>query len=176
MTSILASAINSNSAHLRLWVLLLHFRHILLELRWSVRFCFHKVDLGVPRVVVSNHYNTLVAEHRLSLHWPNHIRVNSLKKSSLCLILQTQRLERLPEHPSHGPCLTSACRWALSMQLDTSDCIREPLDSWQGEMAEATRPHKEMQITNRRPNVGLDLGDIGNGARSNINCHRASRD
>jgi hypothetical protein len=72
-------------------------------------------------VVVSKHNTISAAAHILGLLWPDHIGVNQLKKSSLCLILQAQRLEWLPEHLTHDACLTSAGRWALRMQLDTSD-------------------------------------------------------
>jgi len=174
-TSILASSINSNSTHLPFWVLLFHFHNILLELCWSLIIAFHKVDLGVSRVVVGKHNNISLAAHRLSLHWPYHIKVNQLKKSSLCLILWTQRLERLPEHLVHDACVTSACRWALSMQLDTSDCIREPLDSWQGEVAESSRPTKNILIMNRGLNVGIGLGEWS-GPQCIIYCYRGFRD
>jgi len=184
MTSILASTINSNWAHLRLWVLLLHCRHILLELRWSLRFGFYKVDLCLPRVVVGKHNNISVAADGLNLHWPEHSRVNQLKKSSLCLILRTQWLERLSEHPAHDACLTGQCPWALSMQLDTYDCIRELFDSWQREVAEASMPQKDILLVSRRTNVGIGLGGLGKGARSGalsgaqwiIYCYRCFRD
>jgi len=52
------------------------------------------------------------------------------------------------------------------MQLDTFDCNWEPFDSWQGEVAEAGMPNKNILIINRRPNVGIGLGDLGNGVRS----------
>jgi hypothetical protein len=170
MTSILASPINSNLAHLRLWVLLLHFRHILLELRWRLRFGFHKVDFGVPRLVIGKHHNLSVSTHRLSRHWPNHIGVNQLKKSSLFLILRAQRLQRLPEHLAHDACLKNACRWALNMKFDTFDCIREPFDSCQREMAEASMPKKDILFINCGPDVGIGLGGSGNGARSLARC------
>jgi len=145
-------------------VLLLHFCHILLEVRWSLRLGFHKVDLGVSRVVVGKHNNILVAVHRLSLHWANHIGVNQLSKSSLCLVLRG--LERLPEHLAQDSCLTSTCRLSLSMQLDTFDCIREPFDSWEGEVAEGSMPNKNLVMVNRGPIDGLGLGGLGDGAES----------
>jgi hypothetical protein len=49
------------------------------------------------------------------------------------------------------------------MQLDTPDCIWERLDSWQGEMAEVTKPNKHILIINRGANVGLGLGNLGDG-------------
>ena len=70
------------------------------------------------------------------------------------------------------------------MQLDTSDCIRELFDSWQGEVAEVSMPNKNMLIINRGPNVGIGLGALGNGARSgarsgarwSIYCYRGFLD
>jgi len=47
------------------------------------------------------------------------------------------------------------------MQLDSSDCIREPVDSWQGEVAETSMPIKDILISNCGPNVGIGLGDVG---------------
>jgi len=127
-------------------------------------------------VVVGKHNHISLATPSLSLHWPNHIGVNRLKKSSLGLILRTPRLERLPEHLAHDAWLVSACRWALSVQLDISDCIREPLDSWQGEMAELRMLIKDILNMNRGANVVIDLGDFGNGAWSGVRgiiyCHR----
>jgi hypothetical protein len=49
---------------------------------------------------------------------------------------------------------------ALSMYLDTPDCILEPLDSCQGEMAEGIMPNNDIVIINCSPNDGLGLGDF----------------
>jgi len=68
-------------AHLPLLVLLLHYCHILLGHHWSFRFGSPKLDLGVPGLVNSTHNNISVAACRLSLLWPDLIRVNQLKKS-----------------------------------------------------------------------------------------------
>jgi len=84
-TSMITFTLNCNSTQLRLRVLLLHFRHILLELRWSLRFGIHSVVLGVARVVVGKHNHISLAAHGMSLHWPDHIGVKQLKKSSFCL-------------------------------------------------------------------------------------------
>jgi hypothetical protein len=41
--------------------------------------------------------------------------------------------------------------------LDYSDSIREPLDSWDGEMAEASMANKDIIILMRGLNVGIGL-------------------
>jgi len=56
------------------------------------------------------------------------------------------------------------------MQSDTSDCIREPIDSWQGEAAEESMVNKDIHIINRRPNIAKYLGGLGNGARCGALC------
>ena len=76
------------------------------------------------------------------MHWPNHIRVNKLKKSSLGFILRSQK--RSPEHLSHYTDPTRACRWAPDMQLDFFDSIGEPLNCWQREMTETSMADKDI--------------------------------
>ena len=99
----------------------------------------------------------MIALNYLSLHWPNHIRVNKLKKSSFCFILWSQGLKRSPEHLSHYTGLTRACRWAPGMQLDTFDSIGERQNCCQRVMTEMSMPDKNIFVINSLPNARVYL-------------------
>jgi hypothetical protein len=45
------------------------------------------------------------------------------------------------------------------MQLDTTDCVWEAFDSWQGEMAEASMSRKNIVLVNRWLTVGIGFRD-----------------